>query len=70
MITKEGDMVCKMIGKIRRVRIWGWFCYTKLADVETELSSHHFEACNPQLHIHISDVHLSVTAIAEKEIVN
>ena len=20
-------MVCKMIGKMRRVRIWGWFCY-------------------------------------------
>ena len=23
----KGDMVCKMIGKMRRVRIWGWFCY-------------------------------------------
>ena len=20
-------MICKMIGKMRRVRIWGWFCY-------------------------------------------
>ena len=21
-------MICKMIGKMRRVRIWGWFCYS------------------------------------------
>ena len=25
--TKEDDMVCKMIGKMRGTRIWGWFCY-------------------------------------------
>ena len=23
----KGDMISKMIGKMRRVRIWGWFCY-------------------------------------------
>ena len=42
----------------------------ELADVEMELGSHHFEACNPQLHVHISDMHLRVAAIAEKEVVN
>ena len=24
-------MICKMIGKMRRVQIWGWFCYTRAA---------------------------------------
>ena len=42
----------------------------ELADVETELSHHHLEACNPQLHVRVSDVHLMAAAIAEKEIVN
>ena len=42
----------------------------ELADVKTELGSHHLEACNPQLHVRISDVHLIAAAIAEKEIVN
>ena len=42
----------------------------ELANVETELCSHHPEARNPQLHVRISDVHLIVTAIADKEIVN
>ena len=42
----------------------------ELADVETELGSHHLDACNPQLHIRVSEVHLIAAAIAEKEIVN
>ena len=42
----------------------------ELADVETELCSHHSEASNSQLHVHVSDVHLVVAAIADKEIVN
>ena len=42
----------------------------ELADVETELGSHHLEACNPQLHVRVSDVYLIAAAIAEKEIVN
>ena len=42
----------------------------ELADVETELGSHHHEAFNPQLHVRVSDVHLIAAAIAEKEIVN
>jgi len=42
----------------------------ELADVETELGSHHLEACNPQLHVRVEDVHLIAAAIAAKEIVN
>ncbi len=42
----------------------------ELADVETELGSHHIEACNPQLHIRISDVYLVAAVIAEKEIID
>ena len=42
----------------------------ELADVEMELGSHRIEACNPQLHIRVKDVHLIAAAIAEKEIVN
>src|SRR5258706_9262107 len=42
----------------------------ELADVETELGGHHLEACNPQLYVGVSDVHLIAAAIAEKEIVN
>ena len=42
----------------------------KFADVETELHNHHLETGNPQLHICISEVHLIVAAIADKEIVN
>ena len=25
----KGNMICKMIRKMRRVRIWGWFCYNR-----------------------------------------
>ncbi len=42
----------------------------EIADVETKLRSHHLEASDPQLHIHVSEVHLIVTAITDKEIVN
>ena len=42
----------------------------ELTDVETELGSHRLEACDPQLHVRLSDVHLIAAAIAEKEIVN
>ncbi len=42
----------------------------ELADVETELGSHRLEACIPQLHVCVLDVHLIAAAIAEKEIVN
>ena len=42
----------------------------KPADVETELGSHHVEACNPQLHVHVLDVHLIAAAVTEKEIVD
>ena len=42
----------------------------KIADVEMKLRSHHLEASNPQLHVRVSEVHLIVTAIADKEIVN
>ncbi len=42
----------------------------ELADIETELGGHHLEASNPQLHVRVSDVHLIVAAIAEKEIAN
>ena len=42
----------------------------ELANVETELRGHRLEASNHQLHIRISDAHLIVAAIAEKEIVN
>ena len=42
----------------------------ELADVETELGSHHPEACNTELHVCVSDVHLIFVAFAEKEIVN
>ena len=42
----------------------------EIADVETKLRSHHVEASDPQLHVCVSDVHLIVAAIADKEIVN
>jgi len=42
----------------------------ELADIETELRDHYLETSNTQLHICISDVHLIVAAIADKEIVN
>ena len=42
----------------------------ELADVETELRGHRLEARNPQLHVHVLDVHLVVAVIADKEIVN
>ena len=42
----------------------------ELADVETKLGNHHLETSNPQLHVCVSDVHLIVAAIADKEIVN
>ena len=42
----------------------------ELADVEMELGSHHSEAINPHLHVHVSDVHLKVAAIADKEFVD
>ncbi len=42
----------------------------EIADVETELRSHHLEASDPQLHVHVLKVHLIVTVIANKEIVN
>ena len=42
----------------------------EFADVETELGSHHPDACNPQLHVRVSDVHLIFVTFAEKEIVN
>ena len=42
----------------------------ELADIETELCSHHLEAIHTQLHVRLSDVHLIVAAIADKEIVN
>ena len=42
----------------------------KLADVEMELGSHQLEAFNSQLHVRVSNIHLTVTAFAEKEIVN
>ena len=51
-------------GYIREPRIF------ELANVEMELRSHHSEARNPQLHVRVSDVHLAVAAIADKEIVN
>ena len=42
----------------------------ELADIEAELGGHCHEACNPQLHVHVLDVHLVVAVIADKEIVN
>ena len=42
----------------------------KIADVEMKLHSHYVEASNPQLHVHILEVHLIVRAIAGEEIVN
>ncbi len=42
----------------------------EVANVETELRSHRLETSNPQLHVCVSDIHLIVTAIADKEIVN
>ena len=42
----------------------------KLADVEMELCGHCLEASDHQLHIHVSDVHLIVAVIVEKEIIN
>ena len=41
----------------------------ELADVETELCNHRLEASNAQLHVCVSDVHLVVAAIADKEII-
>ena len=42
----------------------------ELADIETEVGSHRLEACNSQLQVRVSDVHLIFAAFAEKEIVN
>ena len=42
----------------------------ELANVETEVGSHRLEACDPQLHVRLPDVHLIAATIAEKEIVN
>ena len=42
----------------------------EIADVEMKLRSHHLEASDPQLHVRVSEVHLVVAAIANKEIVN
>ena len=42
----------------------------EIADVETKLRSHHLEASDPQLHVRVSEVHLVVAAVADKEIVN
>ena len=41
----------------------------ELADIEMELGSHRLEACNSQLHIRVSDIHLIFVAFAEKEII-
>ena len=40
------------------------------ADVETEVRNHRFETSNPQLYVRVSEVHLIVTVITGKEIVN
>ena len=42
----------------------------KIADVETQLRSHHLKASDPQLHVRVSEVYSIVTAIADKEIVD
>ena len=42
----------------------------EIANVETKLRSHHLEASDPQLHVRVSEIHLIVAAIADKEIVN
>ena len=42
----------------------------EIADVETKLRNHHLKARGPQLHVHISEVHLIVAVIANKEIGN
>ena len=42
----------------------------KLADIEMQLCNHCLEASNSQLHVCFSDIHLIVTMIADKEIVN
>ena len=42
----------------------------ELADVETKLRSHHSEAINPQLRVRVSGVHVKVTVIADKEIID
>ena len=42
----------------------------EIADVETKLRDHHLKARGPQLHVRISEVHLIVATIANKEIVN
>ena len=42
----------------------------ELADVEMELGGHRLDACNPQLHVRVSDVHSIAAVIADKEIVN
>ena len=55
--------------EISNLRI-GELGIVELADVETKLCSHRAETSNPQLHVCVSDVHLIVAAIADKEIVN
>ncbi len=42
----------------------------EIANVETKLRNHHLEASDPQLYVRVSDIHLIVAAIADKEIVN
>ena len=42
----------------------------ELADIETKLRSHYLETSNAQMHACVSDVHLIVAAITDKEIVN
>ena len=42
----------------------------ELADVEAEMRNHRLDASDPEVHIRVSDVHLIVAAIADKEIVN
>ena len=42
----------------------------EIADVEVKLRSHHLEASDPQLHVRVSEIHLVVAAIADKEIEN
>jgi len=42
----------------------------EIADVETKLHSHHLKASDPQLHVCVSEVHLIVAVVADKEIIN
>jgi len=42
----------------------------KIVDVEMKSCSHHLKANDPQLHVCVSEIHLIVAAIADKEIVN